>query len=274
MALSDTKSDAASVAALQDLFESLALSAGREIMGIFDEGCAVQSKADASPVTAADHAAEAIILTGLREAFPDTVCVAEEEIAAGHVPDDLGRAFFLVDPLDGTREFVDRRLDFTVNIALLIDGAPSVGVVYAPARQKMFAGRPGQAEWIKFDDVFQIVDRKSIAVREPRETPVVVASRSHASPETLEFINSLPSSELVSIGSSLKFCMLACGEADLYPRFSRTMEWDTAAGDAVLRAAGGMTRTLDGAPLRYGKRRQAGDADFANPYFIARGAAA
>jgi 3'(2'), 5'-bisphosphate nucleotidase len=253
------------------LFETLALDAGREIMRIFEAGCSVEAKADTSPVTDADRASECIILEGLRDAFPDIVCVAEEEASAGVRPGELGETFFLVDPLDGTKEFVARRSDFTVNIALIRNGAPEVGVVFAPCSGRFFSGRPGLAETLWVGDDYTIVARQRVSVREPSMTQTVVASRSHNTPQTDEYIISLGAAEIVSVGSSLKFCLLAAGEADVYPRFSRTMEWDTAAGDAVLRAAGGMTRTVDGEPLSYGKRNIADDVDFANPFFIARG---
>lgn len=256
-------------AGIQSLFERLALDAGRRIMDVFDAGFSVEEKSDRSPVTEADHAAEKIILEGLRAAFPQIPCVAEEECAAGRAVPDLGRSFFLIDPLDGTREFVNRHQDFTVNIALVRDGWPVVGAVFAPCSGRLFSGRPGHAEVTELSETGEPANRRRVSVR-PAQTPLtIVASRSHSSAETEAFIRSIASAELVSVGSSLKFCLLACGEADLYPRFTRTMEWDTAAGDAVLRAAGGMTRTLDGAPLRYGKRGQAHDADFANPGFVA-----
>lgn len=256
------------------VFERLALEAGREVMRVFKAGCAVDSKADFSPVTEADRESETIILAGLRAAYPDIPCVAEEEVAAGIVPPDLDGAFFLIDPLDGTKEFVNRRTDFTVNIALIRDGVPEVGVVFAPCSGRFFSGRPGRAEAIEVDGDFRIVGRRRISVRTAVTPLAVVASRSHNTPETEAFIRDLGAAEIVSVGSSLKFCLLAAAEADIYPRFGRTMEWDTAAGDAVLRAAGGMTRTLDGAPLTYGKREQSDDADFANPHFIASGKAA
>lgn len=253
------------------LFETLALAAGREIMRVFEAGCAVENKADSSPVTEADRASERIILEGLRASFPDIVCVAEEETSAGVRPGEIGREFFLVDPLDGTKEFVNRRSDFTVNIALIRDGVPEVGVVFAPCSGRFFSGRPGLAETLWVGDDYTICARQRVSSREPAMPPTVVASRSHNTPETEDYIARLGMAEIVSVGSSLKFCLLAAGEADLYPRFSRTMEWDTAAGDAVLRAAGGMTRTVDGAPLTYGKRNREGDVDFSNPFFIARG---
>ncbi|WP_181179659.1 3'(2'),5'-bisphosphate nucleotidase CysQ [Mesorhizobium sp. B2-1-3A] len=256
-----------------DIFEQLALAAGREVMRVFHAGCAVDRKSDSSPVTEADRESEKIILTGLRAAFPEIPCVAEEEAAAGVMPTDLGDAFFLVDPLDGTKEFVNRRTDFTVNIALVRHGVPEVGVVFAPCTGRFFSGRPGRAEALEIDGDYQIVGRRPISVRTAAAPLAVVASRSHNTPETEAYIRELGAAEIVSVGSSLKFCLLASAEADVYPRFGRTMEWDTAAGDAVLRAAGGTTRTLDGKPLAYGKRDQADDEDFANPHFIASGRA-
>jgi 3'(2'), 5'-bisphosphate nucleotidase len=254
-----------------DVFERLAISAGSRIMEIFHAGCAVDQKDDASPVTEADRAAERIILDGLRSAFPDVPCVAEEEAAAGILPAKLGEAFFLVDPLDGTKEFVKRSGDFTVNIALVRNGVPEVGVVYAPSSKRFFSGRPGRAEIVEIDANDEVSARHPIAVRAGQAPLTIVASKSHRTPETDDFIGKIDAGEIVSVGSSLKFCLVANGEADVYPRFGRTMEWDTAAGDAVLRAAGGVTTTLDGKPLAYGKRDQQHDADFANPYFIARG---
>lgn len=257
--------------AMLAVFERLALSAGRRIMEIFHAGYAVDRKDDSSPVTEADHASERVILDGLRSAFPSIPCVAEEEAAAGILPADLGEAFFLVDPLDGTKEFIKRSGDFTVNIALVRNGAPEIGVVYAPSSKRFFSGGPGGAELIELDANDEVVARRSIRVRSGHAPLKIVASRSHLTPETDSFIRKIKSAEIVSVGSSLKFCLLANGEADIYPRFGRTMEWDTAAGDAVLRAAGGFTTTLDGKPLAYGKRSQPDDADFANPFFIARG---
>ena len=255
-------------------FERLALAAGREVMRVYRDGCAVDRKSDSSPVTEADRESEKIILAGLRAAFPDIPCVAEEEASAGIVPPDLDGAFFLIDPLDGTKEFVNRRTDFTVNIALIRHGVPEIGVVFAPCTGRFFSGRPGRAESLEIDDDYQIVGRQAVSVRTGVTPLTIVASRSHNTPETDAYIRDLGVAELVSVGSSLKFCLVAAAEADIYPRFGRTMEWDTAAGDAVLRAAGGMTRTLDGQPLAYGKRKQSDDEDFANPHFIASGKSA
>src|SRR5690606_37417890 len=174
----------------------------------------------------------------------------------------------LVDPLDGTREFVRGGDDYTVNVALVRAGAPVVGAVYAPACRQLYLGRPGFAELVETDAGHRPLSRREIRARLPAVPPVIVASRSHDTAETRDWIARLGAAERVAIGSSLKFCLLAAGRADLYPRLGRTMQWDTAAGDAVLRAAGGMTRTLDGAPLGYGAGRVAGDEPFANPHFI------
>lgn len=258
-------------ATLLDLFERLALEAGRAILDVRDSGAPAETKADSSPVTEADRAAEKIILKGLREALPGLGCVAEEEVAVGIVCDTSAGTFILIDPLDGTREFIGGRPDFTVNIALVRDGAPLVGTVYAPARGELFSGRPGHATFAEVAPDFSLGHRREIAVRDLPPRPTVVASSSHRTPETDAFIATLGEAELCSIGSSLKFGLLARGDADFYPRLGRTMEWDTAAGDAVLRAAGGQTLTLDGKPLVYGKRNQADDADFANPWFFACG---
>lgn len=254
-----------------DLIAPLALSAGRRIMEIRDAGFRTEAKADCSPVTEADHAAEAIVLAGLGRHFPGVPVVAEESVAAGALPDTSGGLFFLVDPLDGTREFVRGGSDFTTNIALVREGAPVVGVVHAPAMGVLYAGRPGLAEKVAVGADHRPGERRAIAVREAHRPPTIVASRSHCTPETDAFIERFGPAERIDIGSSLKFCMLAEGAADLYPRFGRTMQWDTAAGDAVLRAAGGTTRTTDGRPFRYGPGTAPGDAPFANPHFIAEG---
>jgi 3'(2'), 5'-bisphosphate nucleotidase len=256
-------------AAILAIFEKLALAAGHRIMEIRDAGVTTELKPDSSPVTEADRAAEVIILEGLRHSFPGIDCVAEEECAGGRAPGDLGDAFFLVDPLDGTKEFVRGNTDFTVNIALIRDGVPELGVVFAPATGRMFSGRQGSAEEISVGQDSTTISRHAITVRHGNRPPLIVASRSHRTAETNAYISRFEGAEIVSVGSSLKFCLLASGKADLYPRFGRTMEWDTAAGDAVLRAAGGLTFTLDGNPLVYGKRNQTEDVDFANPWFIA-----
>jgi 3'(2'), 5'-bisphosphate nucleotidase len=251
--------------------EALALAAGKRIMEICREGFEADSKADDSPVTRADREAETIILAGLRARFRDTVIVAEEEVSAGVEPQIDAAPFFLVDPLDGTREFVAGKDDFTVNIALVRNGVPVIGVVYAPAQNALYSGAAGRAESISTDAHHRPIERKTITARLPGQPLLIVASRSHRTQETNSYIAGFEASECVSVGSSLKFCLLASGQADLYPRMGRTMQWDTAAGDAVLRAAGGMTTTLDGQPFVYGPGTAPDDERFANPHFIARG---
>ena len=254
-----------------EIFEDVAISAGKAILEVYHAGPNVTLKQDASPVTEADERAEAIILEGLARAFPDIPVVAEESVAAGRIPDIQGGRFFLVDPLDGTKEFINKRDDFTVNIALIENGAPVAGIVYAPARGAAWAGQGGKVEKLLVDENFTVSSRRPIGCRTPAAELTAVASRSHNSPETEAFLAEKGIKSTKSVGSSLKFCLVAEGDADVYPRFGRTMEWDTAAGDAVLRAAGGMTLDLDGNPFRYGKTRQAGDTDFANGHFIAWG---
>lgn len=257
-----------------DQLVSMALEAGIAILDVYErmQPEDAKIKGDGSPVTQADALAEQIILARLATLAPGIPVVAEEAVAAGSIPDTRGRAFFLVDPLDGTKEFLSRNGDFTVNIALIEDGAPVLGVVYAPAIGEIYVG--GRTERARKAEVR---DNKrgpwqSIHVRPaPANGPKVIASRSHLSEETKAFIDKFPGAEFVSAGSSLKFCRVASGEADLYPRLARTMEWDIAAGDAVLRAAGGSVTDLGGVPMRYGKRDQASDADFANGWFVASG---
>ncbi|MFK4825213.1 3'(2'),5'-bisphosphate nucleotidase CysQ [Paenochrobactrum sp. BZR 588] len=257
---------------LQEL-ELAALEAGREIMRIYAAGCDVSQKDDQSPVTEADQLAEKLILKRLRAFAPDIPIVAEEEMAAGLSPQELGARFFLVDPLDGTKEFVKRNGDFTVNIALIENGVPVLGVVYAPVGGRLYIGGSNGAVKVLVDDAGQELSRTAIHVRQAPEQITAVASRSHNTPETDACLQNYGIETCVSVGSSLKFCLVAEGQADLYPRYSRTMEWDTAAGDAVLRAAGGLSTTLDGKPMLYGKRGQVYDCDFANGFFIARGCA-
>ena len=256
--------------ALMVVMQQAALEAGHAIMRFYEAGCEVMLKPDASPVSEADHVAEAIILKSLRAYLSDVPVVAEEEMAAGDGPVEISDRFFLVDPLDGTKEFVLRNGDFTVNIALIENGFPVSGVVYAPVSGRLYCGSPSGA-WQYDVQRGALGAKTSLHVRECGEQKTAVASRSHNTPETDAYLREQAIATCVSVGSSLKFCLLAAGQADVYPRFSRTMEWDTAAGDAVLRAAGGKTLTLDNQPLTYGKRNQSADCDYANPFFIAYG---
>lgn len=253
----------------------LCLAAGTRILAIYGADFAIAYKPDDSPVTAADTEAEAIILAGLRAHYPDIAVVAEESVAAGEVPPPSDR-FFLVDPLDGSKEFISRNGEFTVNIALIENGAPVAGVVYAPALGRIWWGGDGfgshSASVTDGDSSApHLTDRAPIAVREAGAGLCAVGSRSHGSGEGDPRLSHFDITDFRNAGSSLKFCLIAAGEADIYPRFGRTMEWDTAAGDAILRAAGGSVTCLNGAPLAYGKRDQANDSDFANPNFIAFG---
>jgi 3'(2'),5'-bisphosphate nucleotidase len=247
---------------------NLALLAGREIMAIYATDFSARTKSDLTPVTAADEAAERIILEGLARLDPQTPVISEEAAAAGRVP-QVGASFYLVDPLDGTKEFVSRNGEFTVNIAKIENGVPVVGVVYAPAKGRIFWGdaTKGAAEGKIAAD--ETITWKKLLVRPcPGDGAIVVASRSHRDSATDDYLKTVKVAKLVSAGSSLKFCLIAAGEADLYPRFGRTMEWDTAAGHAILLAAGGKVLNSDGQPLCYGKR----DRGFDNPGFIASAA--
>ncbi len=253
-----------------DHFERAALLAGEAILAVYRAGPETRIKADASPVTEADERAEVIILAELAAACPDIPVVAEEAVAAGHVPEIAGSAFILVDPLDGTKEFISRNDDFTVNIALIENGVPVAGIVYAPALGIAYGGDASGAHKIWIGTDFRVTRREALRARCTASPRIAVASRSHRSAETDAFLGECGATEIRSVGSSLKFCLIAEGSADIYPRFGRTMEWDTAAGDAVLRAAGGMTVDLAERPLIYGKRGRNGVADFVNPDFIAR----
>ena len=250
---------------LVTVFRRLALEAGDKIMEIYDaDDFEVKVKSDASPVTAADEAADAMISAGLRAAFPDIALITEEQ-AASH--DLKAGTFLIVDPLDGTKEFINRRGDFTVNIALVEDGVPTRGVVYAPARARMFFTRADGAS-VEETGPFEtepMGDLRDIRVAQSDNSALmVVASKSHRDQATDDYIAKYAVKDMKSAGSSLKFCLVATGEADIYPRVGRTMEWDTAAGHAVLLGAGGrVVRFDDHAPLIYGKE------GYANPFFIA-----
>ena len=258
---------APALAALLAAVEQITREAGRVVLAVYATDFAVRGKDDASPVTAADERAEALIVPALQALTPGVPVVAEEAVAAGRLP-ALGERFWLVDPLDGTKEFVSRNGEFTVNVALVERGEPVLGVVLAPAlgaRGRLFSGAFGLGAWAEDDS-----GRRPIRCRAvPPAGLTVVASRSHGDAAALAaFLAGRRVAALASAGSSLKLCLVAAGEADLYPRLGRTMEWDIAAGHAVLRAAGGeVTRLDDGLPLRYGK------PGLANPHFVAAGRA-
>ncbi len=243
----------------------LSLEAGAKIMEIYDaDDFDVKVKSDDSPVTEADEAADAIISAGLRAAFPDVALVTEEQ-SASH--SESANTFLIVDPLDGTKEFIHRRGDFTVNIAYVEEGVPTRGVVYAPAKNRMFFTQADGASAEETGDLSldKVGSLNPIRVSDPDNGALmVVASKSHRDQATDDYIGKYAVKDMKSAGSSLKFCLIATGEADIYPRVGRTMEWDTAAGHAVLHGAGGrVVRFDDHTELQYGKD------GFANPFFIA-----
>jgi len=255
--------------AIAEIFAQLALTAAVEVMRVYHTDSHARHKPDHSPVCDADEYAEAIILAGLAKQLPQLPVLAEEAAAHGHKP-LCGGTFILVDPVDGTREFLNHNGEFTINIGLILGSVPCAGVVYAPALNRL---------WMSGEKAFSIAispgmdlppveARTEIHVRHPPETGwTALASRSHADPATDAFLATLPIKERRTAGSSLKFCAVAEGEADIYPRFGNTMEWDTAAGDAILRAAGGVVLSDAGSPLLYGKA----ETQFKNGPFIAWG---
>ncbi|MCG5240843.1 3'(2'),5'-bisphosphate nucleotidase CysQ [Azospirillum doebereinerae] len=251
------------VASLLPTVRTIAHEAGQVILRFYNDGIDVATKVDGSPVTQADHAAEAVILPALHHLTPGIPIVAEEATAAGHRPDISGGRFWLVDPLDGTKEFISRNGEFTVNIALIDNGVPVLGVVYAPATGDLYAAAgPGTAvHWAEGRHDHAITVRKP-----PPDGLTVVASRSHGTGAEIDaFLAQYVVKDRLTCGSSLKFCTVARGKADLYPRFGPTSEWDTAAGHAVLVGAGGRVEQPDGSPLLYGK------PDILNPNFVAYG---
>ena len=250
----------------EELLEGLlpiARAAGDAILEVYATDFGIRDKSDASPVTDADERAEALILRDLTALTPDIPIVSEEAAEAGLVP-EAGSRFWLVDPLDGTKEFISRNGEFTTNIALIEQGRPVLGVVLVPAQDRLFAGAAGVGAFVEDE-----AGRRSIACRTPpAEGLTIVSSRSHGDAAALDaFLDGRPVAAAVTAGSSLKFCLVASGEADLYPRLGRTMEWDTAAGHAVLDAAGGRVSDVSGPELGYGK------PGFENPHFVAQGRA-
>ena len=253
--------DTATASRLLEALVPIVRAAGAVVMDLYRTDFAVRGKDDASPVTEADERAEALIVPALETLLPGVPVVAEEAVAAGRLP-AFGRRFWLVDPLDGTKEFIGRNGEFTVNIALVEDGEPVLGTVFAPAIERLFLGATGVGAFVEQDG-----HRRPIRCRAVAPAGLtVVASRSHGDAAALDaFLGGRRVAALTNAGSSLKLCLVAAGEADLYPRLGRTMEWDIAAGHAVLAAAGGRVLTLAGEPLRYGK------SGLDNPHFVASG---
>ncbi len=248
-------------AALLVAMRDIALAAGDKIMEIYGTDFDTERKSDGSPVTEADEAADALIFEALSKIVPDIPIITEERQVAG-IRTELSDHFILVDPLDGTKEFIKRNGEFTVNIALIENGSPILGVVHAPVKNRMFSGQVGSGAFEGLGE-----DRQEIQVRLPADDGwVAVGSRSHASAEDSSALSGITVKDTRAAGSSLKFCLVAAAEADIYPRMAPTMEWDTAAGDAVLRAAGGAVVNADGSPFVYGK-----SSGLLNPHFIAYG---
>lgn len=254
-----------------DDLAQIALDAGQLIMDVYASDFDVVRKEDSSPVTEADEKAEALILDALAKVDPELPVIAEESVAAGNIPEH-GARFALVDPLDGTKEFINKRGEFTVNIGIIENGVPVMGVVYAPALDRLFVADSRFSAWqasvAPGSRVPPPEDRSKLSIRPaPQAGVTAIASKSHRSDETNAFLDAQNVADIISAGSSLKFCLIAAGEADLYPRHGRTMEWDTAAGQAVAEAAGARVTETDGAPLLYGKRSRGYD----NPHFIVWG---
>ena len=251
-------------ACIVSVIRDLALKAGNEIMKVYrSDDLGVDTKADDSPVTRADRAADEIISSGLMEYFPEIALVTEEQSNTHRV---TATTFFIVDPLDGTKEFIKRHGEFTVNIALVENGVPTLGVVYAPAIGRLFyTNENGQTvEELGAHHVGQIGETNVLSVNAVDNSALtVVASKSHRDQATDDYISRYQVKDITGAGSSLKFCLVASGEADFYPRLGRTMEWDTAAGHAVVLGAGGQVLHFDThVPLMYGKN------GFENPFFV------
>lgn len=260
--------DRPDIGAVVEIFADLAVIAGAKIMRVWADKPRAKLKADRSPVCAADEAAETIILRGLAERLPEIPVISEEAVSRGEIP-ATGPLFILVDPLDGTREFLAESNEFTVNLALILDGIPVAGVVYAPALRRLWTGgieatccdvEPG-------DTVPVPADRRLIRARKAMQVATALVSRSHPDASSEDFLTRIGITDRKCAGSSLKFCLIAEGEGDVYPRCSPTMQWDVAAGDAVLRAAGGVVVDATGSALRYGP----GSHGFRNGPFVAWG---
>ncbi len=247
-----------------DALEELARivrAAGEAVLEVYSGAFNVDSKADGSPVTEADKRSEEMLIEGLLKLAPGIPIIAEES-AGSALDGPAAKVFWLVDPLDGTKEFINRNGEFTVNVALVDDGTPVLGLVLAPALSRLYMAAPGALPAIEDDEGRREIGARAI----PAEGATIVSSRSHGDADALaRFTAGRKIAASITAGSSLKFCVVAAGEADIYPRFGRTMEWDTAAGHAVLLAAGGRVQELSGQPLSYGK------PGFENPHFVAYG---
>lgn len=244
------------------ILRKIARSAGDAIMAIYDGNLEVEYKEDQSPLTAADKASNKVIIDGLQKHWPDIPILSEEGAKISYAERKNWQCFWLVDPLDGTKEFIKKNGEFTVNIALIERGQPTVGVVYAPALSKLYTGARNDGAWVQNG----AEEARPIQVRRvaPDDGLTVVMSRSHPSPELEDYLKDIKVKEALPVGSSLKLCVVAEGEADIYPRLGPTMEWDTAAGHAVVGAAGGTVQTPEGQDLLYNKEK------LLNPFFVVK----
>ena len=240
---------------------TLSEEAGRAILGVYDGPIKVTVKADDSPLTQADQAAHRLIEQALAQLTPEWPLVSEESSPEQQQLRTMTPCYWLVDPLDGTKEFIQRNGEFTVNLALIREGAPIFGVVHVPVQGLTYWGGASLGAWRRSDRGIQEIRGRAPIAGEPLK---VVGSRSHSNQQTQAYLATLGEYELISVGSSLKFCLLAEGRAHLYPRLAPTCEWDTAAAQAILEGAGGRVETLEGTPLRYSK------AEILNPSFVAR----
>ena len=247
-----------------DALRSTAVLAGRKILDVREGNLGVTIKGDQSPVTIADQQAEIIILASLKDIAPEIPVIAEESVSAGIIP-ETKEIFWLVDPLDGTKEFISGGSDFTVNIALIEDGIPTFAIIYVPVTGKLYTALDTHTAILQ-DVVNDEISPNETPIKTrtiPKDGMVAVASKSHMDEKTKVYLDDYDIKETVSVGSSLKFCIVATGDADIYPRFGPTMEWDIAAGHAILQAAGGSVSNPDGTPFQYQKQ------GFLNGAFIA-----
>ncbi|MDX2479666.1 MAG: 3'(2'),5'-bisphosphate nucleotidase CysQ [Desulfuromusa sp.] len=246
------------------ILQEIARNAGDAIMAVYDDNLKVEYKEDKSPLTVADKASHAVIVAGLQKNWPDVPILSEEGLTTPYAERKDWQCFWLVDPLDGTKEFIKRNGEFTVNIALIKSGQPAIGIVYAPALNRLYSGKKNSGAWVQYGIEDPIPIKASGVMSD--EGLTVVMSRSHPSPELEAYLKDIRVKEALPIGSSLKLCVVAEGKADLYPRLGPTMEWDTAAGHAVVEAAGGIVQTPEGQYLLYNKE------NLLNPFFIVKSA--
>ena len=239
---------------------ALARQAGAAIMDVYQRDHQVEIKADASPLTVADRLSHEVIVAGLKTLTPDIPVLSEEGRDIPYTERQSWETFWLVDPLDGTKEFIKRNGEFTVNLALIEKTRPILGIIFVPAQNDCYFGIKGRGAWRQHGD--EPVVSINVSKPDKKSGLTVVASRSHPSPELEDYLIKQPVKRTISVGSSLKFCAVAEGRADLYPRFGPTMEWDTAAGQAIVEAAGGHVRTMEGRSLVYNK------SSLLNPHFI------